>query len=429
MPATRINYGDAQAIRIQSAGLFAASIQRQTLINRLTGKLPQQADVENKLRFQSTSDYPVVRCQDLSRRAGDEVTFDLLQPIGGKPIMGDAYAEGNGDKMDFANDSLRINQYRKPISAGGRMSQQRTVHQLRPLARAQGLNYIKSLEDQAALVHLAGARGFDNNIEWKIPLASDADFASIMINPVRAPTRNRHYLASSGSLKKVVASGNEITIASTDVMSADVVDAIRTKLDSMPLPPPSVKFDGDQMADDMPTRVLLVSSEQYTAIVQSTNFRTFQANAMARASMAKNNPLFLGEAGLWNGILIVKMPKPIRFFAGDSLRWCASATSTTETATDLVPAAFSTTYAIDRAILLGGQALAEAYGNAMSRGESLDTSYSWSEKFLDHDNSPESCVGAVGGKSKIRFNMDFGTGLEYTDFGVMAIDTVIKLIP
>jgi hypothetical protein len=212
-------------------------MQRLTLINRLAGKMPGQSDAEDKLRFQSTNELPIVRCKDLSRRAGEEVSFDLVQPIGGKPIMGEAYAEGNGDRMDFANDSLRINQYRKPISAGGKMTQQRTETQMRTLARAQALNYMQRLEDQACLVHLAGARGSDNNIEWAIPLASDPDFSSIMINPVRAPTRNRHFLASSGSLKKVVAAGNEITIASTDVMNSDVLDAIRTKLDSMPLPP------------------------------------------------------------------------------------------------------------------------------------------------------------------------------------------------
>lgn len=425
MPLTTIPYGSPQAVRLQSVGLFASSMQRLTLMNRLAGKMPEQSDAENKLRFQSTNELPIVRCKDLSRRAGDEVSFDLVQPIGGKPIMGEAYAEGNGDRMDFTNDSLRINQYRKPINAGGQMTQQRTETQMRTLARAQALNYMKRLEDQACLVHLAGARGSDNNIEWAIPLASDSDFSSIMINPVRAPTRNRHFLASSGSLKKVVAAGNEITIASTDVMNSDVVDALRTKLDSMPLPPPGVKFEGDVAADDSPVRVLLVSSEQYTSIVQSTNFRTLQANAMARASLAKNHPIFLGEAGLWNGILIVKMPKPIRFFSGDSLRWCPSTTSTTETTTDLVPAAFGSTYAIDRAILLGGQALADAYGRSRQSGQP----YFWSEKELDHGDKLEVCIGAIGGKSKIRFQIDFGYGYEYTDYGVMAIDTVVKIIP
>lgn len=425
MANTIIPYGSPQAISLQSAALFSVCMQRLTILNRLAGKMPTQAESEDKMRFHTSNDYPIVRCKDLTRGAGDEVKFDLIQPIGGKPIMGAAYAEGNGDAMDFANDSLRINQYRKPINCGDSMSQQRSVHKLRSLGRAQALNFMKRYEDQTALVHLAGARGSDYNIEWAVPLASDPDFSNIMINPVRAPTRNRHYLASAGSLKKVVAAGNEITIASTDTMTADVVDALRTKLDSMPLPPQGIRFEGDQAADDAPVRVLLVSSEQYTSLVQSTNFRTFQANAMARAGLAKNHPLFMGEAGLWNGILIVKMPKPIRFFAGDSVRWCASTTSTTETTTDLCPAAFGTTYAIDRAILLGGQALGEAFGKARKS----EDSYFWSEKELDHDDKCEVLIGGVGGKSKIRYLIDFGYGQEYTDHGVIAIDTAVKLVP
>lgn len=420
---TNIPYGSSQAVQIQSAGLFAANMQRLTTLGRLTGQLPQQSDAESKLRFQSTNEMPIVRCMDLTKQAGDEVTFDLINPIGGKPIMGENVAEGRGDAMSFSQDSLRINQCRKPISAGGSMTQQRTPHQLRRLARALGLNYMQRLEDQLNLVHLAGARGFANDIEWAVPLASDADFASICVNSVKAPTYNRHFMSTGSGLEHIAASGNEISIISTDVMNIDVIDAIRTKLDSMPLPPPPVRFKDDQMANDSPMRVLLVSSEQYTSIVKSTNFRTFQAQAMARAQMAKNNPLFMGEAGLWNGILIVKMPKPIRFFAGDSLRWCSSATSTTETATDLVPSAFSTTYAVDRAILLGGQALAEAYGKARQTGNP----YFWSEKELDHGDKLEVLIGMVAGKSKTRFLINHGTQEEYTDFGVMAIDTVVTL--
>ena len=424
MGDTVIPYGSPQAVQVQSAGLFAASMQRPTMLNRLTGKLPQQSDAEGSLRFQSGNELPVVRCMDLSKAAGDEVTFDLINPIGGKPIMGEAYAEGQGDRMDFSQDSLRINQTRKPISAGGKMTQQRTPTQLRSLARALGHNYMTRLEDQLKLVHLAGARGFANDIEWAVPKADDPDFASIVVNPIKAPTRNRHWMSTGSGIEKIAASGNEISIASTDVMNIDLVDALRTKLDSMPLPPPPVRFEGDQMSQDAPMRVLLCSSEQYTSLVRSTNFRTWQANAMARASMAKNNPLFMGEAGLWNGILIVKMPKPIRFYAGDSLRWCPSATSNAETATDLVPAAFGTSYAVDRALLLGGQALAEAYGKARQTGNP----YFWSEKELDHGDKLEVLIGMIAGTSKIQFLIDQGAGAkEYTDFGVMAIDTAVAL--
>ena len=424
MGDTVIPYGSPQAVQVQSAGLFAASMQRPTMLNRLTGKLPQQSDAEGSLRFQSGNELPVVRCMDLSKAAGDEVTFDLINPIGGKPIMGEAYAEGQGDRMDFSQDSLRINQTRKPISAGGKMTQQRTPTQLRSLARALGHNYMTRLEDQLKLVHLAGARGFANDIEWAVPKADDPDFASIVVNPIKAPTRNRHWMSTGSGIEKIAASGNEISIASTDVMNIDLVDALRTKLDSMPLPPPPVRFEGDQMSQDAPMRVLLCSSEQYTSLVRSTNFRTWQANAMARASMAKNNPLFMGEAGLWNGILIVKMPKPIRFYSGNSLRWCASTTSNTETATDLVPASFGASYAVDRALLLGGQALAEAYGKARQTGNP----YFWSEKELDHGDKLEVLIGMIAGTSKIQFLIDQGAGAkEYTDFGVMAIDTAVAL--
>jgi N4-gp56 family major capsid protein len=423
MTDTNIAYGSPQAVKLQSVGLFASSMQRATLMNRLTGQLSQQADASAKLRLQSSNDLPIVRCRDLEKNAGDEITFDLINPVGGKPVMGGAYAEGRGKAMTFSQDKLRINQTRVPISAGDTMTQQRTPHEMRTLARDQAFGYMKRLEDQLDIVHLAGARGFATGGEWVVPLASDEDFADICVNPVKAPTRNRHFMSTGSGIESIKASGNEITIATTDVMNSDLVDALRTHLDGMSFAPPPVKYMDDQMADDAPFRVLLVSSEQYTSFVQSTNFRTLQSNAMARAQYAKQNPIFSGEAGLWNGILIIKMPKPIRFFAGDSLRWCAATTTETETSTDLVPAAFGTGYAVDRAILLGGQALAEAYGKARQSG----VPYFWSEKELDHGDKLEVLIGMICGKSKIRFLMDHGDTQQYTDYGVMAIDTAVKL--
>lgn len=423
MGQTVIPYGSPLAMRIQSAGLFAAHMQRNTTLNRLTGKFSTQADAESVLKNQSSNDMPIVRNMDLTKGPGEEITFDLINPMGGKPIMGERMAEGRGRAMSFAQDKLRINQTRYPISAGGMMTQQRTPHQLRRLARALGTAYMDRLGDQETLVHMAGARGFHTNIEWAIPLASDLEFAEIMINPVKAPTKNRHFMSTGTGIETIKAAGNEITIATTDTMNSDVVDALRTYLDSMPLPPPPVIFDGDKMASDAPIRVLLVSSEQYTSFVKSTNFRTLQANAMARSQAAGQNPLFTGEAGLWNGILIVKMPKPIRFYAGDSLRWCQSYTSEVETATDLVPAAFGTAFAVDRAILLGGQALAEAFGKNGHTGNP----FFWSEKLLDHDDKLEVLIGKMSGKSKIRFEIDYGDSKQFTDQGIMVIDTAVAL--
>ena len=110
-------------------------------------------------------------------------------------------------------------------------------------------------------------------------------------------------------------------------------------------------------------------------------------------------------------------------YAGNSLRWCPSESSTAETATDLVPAAFGANYAVDRALLLGGQALAEAYGKARQTGNP----YFWSEKELDHGDKLEILIGMIAGDSKIRFEIEHGDGKQFTDFGVMAIDTAVQL--
>ena len=422
--ATNIPYGSPLANKLQSAGLFAANMQRNTTINRLTGKFPQQADAESVIRQQTSTNMPIVRCMDLQKMAGDEVEFDFVNHLGGKPIMGSRNAEGYGKAMSFAQDRLRINQARYPISAGDTMTQQRTPHELRKLARTLGEAYMNRLQDQLSLVHMAGARGFHNNVEWAVPLASDPDFASILVNPVRAPSRNRHFMSTGTGLETIKASGNEITMTSADVFNADLVDSLRAQLDSMALAPPAVEFEGDKLAADSPLRVLLCSAEQYASFTQTTGYRTYLSNAIARGQQAGNHPLFMGgDTALWNGILIVKMPKPIRFYPGDTLNWCASTTSETETTTDKVPAALGAGYAIDRAILLGGQALAEAWGKHRKTGNP----FFWSEKELDHDDKLELLVGAINGRSKVRFEVDHGNEKQITDHGIIAIDTAVKL--
>ena len=86
---THATYGDPKNMLVQAAGLFATHMQRNSLMNRLTGKMPSgTAGAEATLRKQTTQHMPIVRCSDLSKGKGDEVTFHLLNPVGAKPIMG-----------------------------------------------------------------------------------------------------------------------------------------------------------------------------------------------------------------------------------------------------------------------------------------------------------------------------------------------------
>ncbi|MDH1341902.1 DUF4043 family protein [Ectopseudomonas oleovorans] len=422
---THMRYGDPQAMVEQAVGLFATHTQRNTTMNRLTGKMPKgTAGAEATLRKQTTQHMPIVRCQDLGKSRGDEVTFHLLNPVGGYPIMGSEYAEGRGVGMKLSEDKLRVNQARFPIDLGDTMTTIRSPADFRRLGRPVAQAKMDAYVDQSLLVHMAGARGFHDNIEWAVPTEAHPDFAKIMVNRVKAPTKNRHFIADGGNgIKPFTVNAGEVDLATTDLMKMDTVDGVRTFIDQVALPPPPVIFEGDAAANDSPLRVMLVSAAQYNLFAADPNFRQLQASAMARAQQAKGHPLFLGEVGLWNGVLIVKMPKPIRFYAGDTIRYCAASNSETES-TCIVPAGFGTTHAIDRAILLGGQAVAEA----MAASEKSKIPFFWSEKELDHGDKVELLLGAIRGVSKIRFAIETGNGTEFTDYGATAIDTAVPII-
>lgn len=423
---TSAAYGDATNMVVQAAGLFATHMQRNSTLARLTGPMPKgEKGAEATLRKQTSSHMPIVTTQDLGKGSGDEVEFHLLNPMNAKPIMGSANAEGRGTGMKISEDRVRVNQARFPVSLGDQMTEIRSPVDFRRLGRPAAQNLMDRYVDQSMLVHMCGARGFQDNIEWVVPLASDPDFASIMVNTVKAPTKNRHYLAdATDGVKLFALNGGDVDLGTTDLFGLSTVDAMRSVMDQMVLPPPIVKLEGDEMAEDSPLRLWLMSPAQYNAFAANSSFRNFQASAFARASRAKQHPLFLAEAGLWNGFLLMKMPRPIRFYASDTMRYCASYTSETESSATIA-AALGTGFAVDRSIILGGQALAHAM--AASRHSGIP--FFWKEKMLDHDDKAELLIGSVRGCSKVRFDVKTGEGTnEFTDYGITVVDSVVARV-
>lgn len=422
---TNAGYGDKGNMLKQAVGLFAAHMKRNSTISHLIGKMPAgTAGAEATIRQQTTQHMPIVRCQDLGKGQGDEISFHLLNPVGGYPIMGSEYAEGRGIGMKLTEGRLRVNQARFPVDLGSVMTSIRSPADFRRLGRPVAQSLMDRYVDQSLLVHMAGARGYHDNIEWAIPTDSHAKFADIMVNPVLAPSKNRHFIADGAGIAPFGVTAGEVNLDTTDQLKMGVIDAIRTTMDQIALPPPPVRFEGDSAADDDPLRVLLVSPAQYSAFATDPNFRQFQAAAMARAQQAKMHPLFLGSIGLWNGVLIVKMPRPIRFYAGDTIKYAANFSDSTETSC-VVPASFGTNFAVDRAILLGGQAI----GEALASSDKSSIPFFWSEKELDHGDKVELLIGAIRGVAKIRFEIDAGNdGKQITDYGAVAIDTAVPII-
>jgi N4-gp56 family major capsid protein len=432
---TNIPAGSSLAVKKYGVALFAVTQRANTLLKNLTGEAPKQADAEAKLQGQTSPDMPVVRVTDLSKTFGHEVSMDLFNVIGGKPLVGDVNAEGKGDKLTWSSMDARINLLTKVVDAGGKMTQQRTIHQLRGIAMANLMGYFPRLENQQALVHLAGDRGDQAGTDWVVPKrfetgtqnAADADFDSIMVNPVKAPTYNRHYVVSGNTL---VQGGQQLgSIASTDTLKLAHLDALIGLLDDMEYPMQPIKIADDPAAEDEPLYLLLAPPRAYSALLTDTsasgNIRSFQQNAWNRASYGSKHPLFRGEIGMWNRILVRKMSRSIRFLPGSYTKIVTSANKLTATETNQqINPSLGAGKAVERCILLGAQALANVYG----RNQKSDWYASFAERLYNFERNYEAMGEVMNGKAKVRFNVTNQDGdPEPTDLGVMVIDVAVSL--
>lgn len=436
---TQITQASPFALTKESVALTAVAIKAPTDLTPLIGKAPSQSGAESVIKQQSSPGLPGVLVTDLAaKKAGAEVTIEAYDTLGGDPIMGDEMREGKGENVDISSMSARIDLASKVINAmPGTMIDQRTKINLRSMAMAQLMGYFPRLLWNRTLVHTAGARGSQRGKAWHIAppvvgdAASQAAFARKMVNPVLAPTYNRHLVIDGTS---VVQGGQQLaSIDSADVWSLGVIDAISEYLDSLEFKIQPIKLAGDPAANYTPIKgVLYLDPQAHHALVTSTsaghNIRTWQAQAMERAALmgATKHPLFLGEIYMWNGILIRKMEHSIRFNPGESTKIITAANRYSATETDqVVNAGIGAGFRVSRGVFMGAQSFAVLQGNNTSSG----TTASFKERVYDYDSKHEAMGEWMGGECKLRFKFDDGNGnFEPTDHGALVIDAAVKAI-
>lgn len=432
MAQTSVPAGSPQAALIYGAALFAQAQKKTGTFRNMVGGKPTLAEVDNKLsKQQSDPGMPIVEVMDLTKTAGDAARMDCIDIATAKPIMGDRNAEGKGVPMSFSNMDVKIDQWTFPVSAGGRMSQQRIVHDLRKIARSQAVGLTARYFEQRTLIHLAGARGQANGADWVIPMqfasgsssGGDPDFAEIMVNPVLAPTFTRHYVVNGTTLTQ---GGQQLgSIVSTDDLELGHIDQLRNIIDNLDLTLQPIRIADDPASDDEPLWVMLCPPNVYSQLLTSGALRSFQQNAINRASFGSKHPLFRGEVGMWNGILVKKMNRTVRFLPSDYTNIITSANAATGTeSAQQINASLTAGYGVERCILMGAQALCTAYGKDAASG----THYSWAEEWHNFSREPEFAVFGVEGSAKVRFGVPDASGTKIpTDHGVIVVDVACKL--
>ncbi|HEY9010942.1 MAG TPA: DUF4043 family protein [Devosia sp.] len=434
---TTVSSGASYAVKKESVALAALGTRKPTNLTKLMGQAPAQQGAEATLKQQSNPGMPGIMVRDLSQGAGDKVTIEAVDILGGKPIMGDQMREGKGDPIGLSSMEARIDNASKVVYPGGKMTQKRTVHQLRPLAMAQLMGYFPRLLWQRALVQIAGARGSQRDRSWHLGLQSESDFPEQLINPVLAPTYNRHLVIDGNT---VVQGGQQLgSIDSTDGWKLSHLDVISEYLDSINFKIQPIRLPGDPAADDEPIKgVLLLDPQAWNQLLTDQtaghNIRTWQVNALERAKLmgANIHPLFRGEMYMWGNILMKKIEHSIYFNPGDSTQIITAAnrytgsnvSQPTETA-QVVNAGLGAGYRVSRSILLGAQ----AFGVLLGQNESSGVNAAFKERSFDYGSKYEAMGEWMGGECKLRFRFQDENGnYETTDHGALVIDAAVRAV-
>ncbi|MGB1978584.1 MAG: N4-gp56 family major capsid protein [Pseudoalteromonas tetraodonis] len=397
----------AQAAKAFGAALFTHTRRQNTFVNMLTGAAPKAAKADMAHgKKQTEKGAPVVMINDLQSQAGDSVEMDLFHNLSGLPTMGDKKLEGRGESLSKTVFELRIDQGRKMVDSGGKMSQKRTKHNLLSTAKTLLGNYYNDLKDEVAMYHLAGARGSFAPDDIIIPLEDHEEFKEIMVNDVMAPTYDRHQFGGDATSFEA--------IDAADIMTLEKLDDLALILEEQANPMKHISFEADQMANESPFFLLFVTPRQWRDLWASATdkkLQELQSRAIKRGQ-GFNHPVFKGDVIMWRNILVRQYRKPVRFYAGDTV----TVSNNDKLATTKQVTAGTT---IDRAILLGGQALANAYGKSDSGSH-----FSMTTEKTDHGNANETAIVWMNGCKKVRFSDKTG---RVNDYGTMVIDTAVSL--
>jgi len=356
---TTVPVGDPKAIKRWSAELFLDTAKKSYYERKFIGK----------------SDNSIVqRLTDLESDAGDTITYDLSLQLRKRPVYGDDRAQGKSEELKFATDEVKIDQMRAPVSAGGRMTRKRTLHDLRRVAKERLGDYWSRFLDEMMFIYLSGARGVNEDYIEAVTWVGHAG------NAIQAPDAD-HILYGGDATSKA-------TVGTNDGMSRALIEraAVRAQMiratdpENPNMLPSNIEGEGHFV-------VVMSPFQEYQLRTESGAAGWLEIQKAAAAAEGRKNDIFKGSLGMINKIVLHSHESVIRF-------------NDYGTEDDLDAA---------RALFLGRQAGVCAYGTAGG------TKMQWEEEITDFKNQVDISAGTILGVKKTRF--------KGRDFGVIALDT------
>lgn len=360
MSQTVVPWGDPKAQKKWATGLASDTNRKSYFTKKFVGR------GDNNIIEEKT---------ELTADAGDRISFDLCVQLRSRPVAGDNRAKGQEENLRFYTDEVAIDQLRKPVSCGGRMSRKRQAHDLRKVGRDKLSEYWKAYMDEIQFIYLSGARGI--NEDYREPVG----YTGHARNAIQAPDADHIVFGGAAT-----ASAN---LTAADRMTRDVVERVAVKAKMMRATNPDTSDMVPISVEGENRFVCLMSCFQAHDMRTDTgtgNWLDIQ-KAAAAAEGSKTNKIFRGNLGMINNVVLHEHESVIRFNdygAGADVQ-------------------------ASRALFMGRQAGVIAYGTPGGMR------FMWKEEMEDFDNEPIVNAGLIFGLKKTRYNG--------RDFGSIAIDT------
>lgn len=345
MAITAFGTNDPQTIKIWSS-LTMRDALKATLFNKFLG---------------SGKGAIIQRLVELERSAGDTIKYDLLMQMAGAGVKGDNRMRDNEEALIYYQDSVVIDQLRN-AHAFRRMSQQRTLHDMRVDAKTNLADWFAGKYDDYMFRFLCG----DTTLDFaQSPVAPDAN----------------HYIMAGDVARTGVIATDEASLGTNDQVSLADLDYCKESAKTLSPMIRPVMIDGGEFY------VVVLHSYSVTDLrldIANSAYVDWPTIQMYANKRGLDNPIFSGALGVYNGMIMYESTRV----------WSPVAN-------------------VRRNLFLGAQAGVFAMGNAYDSMEQQrvgkENLMSWYEETDDYGNEKGIAVGSIFGMKATRFNSaDFG---------------------
>lgn len=347
MATTAFGTNSAQAVKIWSQ-LTLREALKATLFQTFMG--PSKTSI-------------IQRLVELEKSAGDQIKYDLLMQMGNDGVTGDNRMKGNEEALVYYQDTVDIDQLRNAHSFR-RMSQQRTLHDMRVDAKANLADWFADKLDSYMFRALCGDTTLTHG------------------QTATAPSTNRIIYSGDATSEATIGNNDQITLADLDYAKE--------------LAKTTSPFIRPTMVDGKEYYVAVLHPYSITDLrldIANSAYIDWPTIQMYAQKRGDKNPIFTGAMGVYNGVIIYESTR-----------------------------IFTPLTSVRRNLFLGAQAGTFAMGNAYDHIEQSrvgkDNLMSWYEEIDDFGNEKGISCGCIFGINKSVFNSEDYSTIVLSSYSV-----------